>query len=320
MTAFVREHMAKGYKAEELQSRLRLFDNYLVRVGHKNLYIVKSDYDKWLDSRCEIRQTTLYKEIGIILRFLIYMCKLGHECYIPRLPKKPHSNFVPYIYSKEDMEKIFKIADSLRLKVRFKGSIMIVIPVLLRFLYSTGCRIGEALAIKNRDLDFNRHTAILNETKNGCQRLLPINPSLDVVLKQYIYHRNMMPVKGVDDPDSPLFVSGRGTSPAQCTIYEYLQRIIKKADILYKGNHEGPNIHGIRHTACVHAMADMVHEGKDIYCALPILSAFMGHKNMEDTETYIHLTQEIYPDLLGMDKSIMSGINNVIARAIINNN
>jgi integrase len=34
---------------------------------------------------------------------------------------------------------------------------MFAIPALCRLLYSTGIRIGEALAIKNEDIDFENH-------------------------------------------------------------------------------------------------------------------------------------------------------------------
>lgn len=40
-----------------------------------------------------------------------------------------------------------------------------------------------------------------------------------------------------------------------------------------------------------------VRSGRDIYCLLPILSVFMGHKNLAGTEHYVRLTSEIFPEL-----------------------
>ena len=310
----------KGYKYSALQSTLRSFDNYLLEIKHANAYFMKSDYDKWLATLSEHHSATVYSKISVLSRFFRYMCILGHECYIPRLPKKPARNFVPYIYSMDEMENIFKVADSLTMKRKYHKSIIIIMPALLRLLYSTAIRIGEALSITNRDIDFAGHVITLNDTKNGCQRLAPLNSTMEAVLKQYILYRNRMPVKGLENPDSPLFVSGIGRSPARCTVYDRFQKIIKKAGILYKGGNQGPNIHGIRHTSCVHSMIKMVHKGKDMYCCLPALSAFMGHKHVIDTEIYIHLTKEMYPELIEMDLSVTSSIGHVIARAIITDN
>jgi integrase len=129
-----------------------------------------------------------------------------------------------------------------------------------------------------------------------------------------------MPITGLENPDSPLFVSGTGKSPDYAAVYENFHHIIMKAGILYKGGNQGPNIHGIRHTCCVHAMRKMIHKGKDMYCCLPVLSTFMGHKHVLDTEMYIHLTKDMYPELMEMDKSVTSSISTIIARSLITEN
>ena len=61
-----------------------------------------------------------------------------------------------------------------------------------------------------------------------------------------------------------------------------------------------------RHTFAVHSLMRQVRNGADIYCTLPILSVFLGHKKLSDTETYVRLTQEMYPDVLKLESSITS--------------
>ena len=56
----------------------------------------------------------------------------------------------------------------------------------------------------------------------------------------------------------------------------------------------------------------------DMYCCIPILSTFIGHKQVSDTQQYIRLTQEVFPSILEKDRSINRSIANVIAYAIIN--
>ena len=55
--------------------------------------------------------------------------------------------------------------------------------------------------------------------------------------------------------------------------------------------------HDLRHTFAVHSLMKQVRSGRDIYCILPILSVFMGHKTLAGTEHYVRLTSEMFPEL-----------------------
>jgi hypothetical protein len=41
----------------------------------------------------------------------------------------------------------------------------------------------------------------------------------------------------------------------------------------------------------------MVSAGKDVYCALPVLSTYLGHSSLEATERYVRLTSDCFPDV-----------------------
>lgn len=51
-------------------------------------------------------------------------------------------------------------------------------------------------------------------------------------------------------------------------------------------------------------MVKLVKEGKDIYCVMPYIAAYMGHKRLESTNNYLRLTQEIHPDIIKATKAI----------------
>jgi site-specific recombinase XerD len=42
----------------------------------------------------------------------------------------------------------------------------------------------------------------------------------------------------------------------------------------------------------------MVRQGMDLYCALPILSTYLGHASITATERYVRLTEEAYPGIM----------------------
>lgn len=59
-------------------------------------------------------------------------------------------------------------------------SIRFVMPALLRFLFSTGVRIGEALSLRKEDVKLDLRIAVLRDTKNGKERLLPFSESMEM--------------------------------------------------------------------------------------------------------------------------------------------
>jgi integrase len=126
------------------------------------------------------------------------------------------------------------------------------------------------------------------------------------LLQQYEEHRNKMPLAEVLSPDSFFFISPMGKPLAACTVLRWFKKVLKKCRIPYLGDGKGPRIHDLRHTAATHSLIKMVEAGMDIYCALPILSVFLGHKTINGTEQYVRLTQEMYPEILKMEQSVTS--------------
>lgn len=62
--------------------------------------------------------------------------------------------------------------------------------------------------------------------------------------------------------------------------------------------------HCARHTFAVHSLHKLVTSGEDIYSVMPVLSKFLGHKDLRGTERYVRLTHEIYPEI----NNIMSAL------------
>lgn len=316
ISAFIDEKIALGYKALNQKSTLKQFDVFLMQKGHSIEYISKSLYDEWLTTIPHVSSATKRIKNGTMIQFCQYMCSIGIECYIPRrLPLK--SEFIPHIFTRDELDRIFKIANELQCKQYQAGTSLMIIPALLRLLFSTGIRIGEALSLKNEDIDFNRHVIILNKTKNGNQRLAPINASLESVLKQYLYYRNKIPISSLTTNGAYFFITHQGKKCTGNCVRVWFREILKKADIPYRGRKEGPRIHDFRHTAAIYALQQLTDLGKDPYCSLPILSVFMGHTSIQNTEYYLRLTQEMFPAILEQDAVITASIQNVISRSLL---
>jgi integrase len=176
---------------------------------------------------------------------------------------------------------------------------MFCIPVILRLLYSTGLRISEALSLRNRDVEFDRKYIHIRKTKNGSERIVPINDELETALKQYISYRNRMPVKLLNLPDGFLFVKPDGTHCQAQSVYKWFRTLLSGCNIPHIGNHHGPRVHDIRHTFAVHSLVQMARNGHDVYSGLPIISTCLGHKSLSATEQYVRLVEAMYPELIG---------------------
>ena len=297
---------ACGYDVLRTKWILLELDRFFVAEGIKELHIKKVHIEKWRTTRINDSTRTLYNKYSVWSQFCRYMCHIGIECFIPRLPKEPACGFTPYIFSHEQIKKIFQTCDELRIYDRHMHVNILVIPALIRLLYSTGLRISEALSIRNADLDLTEGVICIKKTKNGEQRLAPLTESMMEVLKEYIVARNKMPVTGVNLPNSFLFVSLTGKPCVSGSIYNWFRKILERCNIPHTGNHHGPRVHDLRHTCAVHAMIKMCEDGLDFYCALPLLSTFMGHKSLSATEQYLRLTAEMYPGLINQQQELCS--------------
>ena len=305
-SSFLEMKKTMGFGLIKFQWIFLEFDKFFLMTSTTDVHISREQITAWRETRINDKNRTLYDKYSILRQFCLYLCHLGHECYIPRLPKQNWPPFIPYIFTHTEMESIFKVSNRLTLQNRNMNSILIAMPALLRFLYSTGVRIGEVLSVKNEDVDFVRQRIVLKRTKNQMERLIPLNPSLLEVLKQYRVYRDKIPIHGISAPKAFFFVSTVGKPLHRSSVYSWFRKILKKCGIPFQGNHQGPRIHDIRHTCAVHSLIKMVREDVDIYCALPILSVFLGHKSIKGTETYVRLTQEMYPDVIRMERSITS--------------
>lgn len=319
MGSYLKEARSCGHIAFDLQYSFVSIDRFFMRYDANKSFVDKEMYEAWFRTLDGYKSTTIYQYVSVFRRLLLYISSLGMECYIPRLPKSKSRELLPKVFSDEEMTRIFKACDSMRCKEHHSESIMIAIPALMRLLYSTGIRVGEALAIKNKDVDFAKHVITLQHTKNGSQRLAPINATLEAVLRQYILYRGKIPVENLNSPDGFLFVSSLGRPIRRNIVLRYFHNISQVAGVPYIGNYQGPRIHDIRHTACVHSMRKLVADGMDIYCSLPMLSVFMGHKKVLDTEYYLRLTADMYPEVLQLDSSVSANVKEVIRSAVNQN-
>ena len=295
---FVGLKKSLGYKYEKEERILYAFDQFILDQGYTSPGLTKEISDQWADRRHNEAELTIYGKVIVVKQLAEYVRDQGINTYVPQLPKYPGCTFIPYIYSHEEMNAIFRACDSLKMRCRSVYSCLLIMPCLLRLLYGTGIRISEALSLKNKDVNISGRCLTLIDTKNGKDRLVPMSDSLTAVCKDYLEHRDKLPISVLKRENEPFFISLNGGVCKHDTVYRRFRKVLEIAGIHFTGNRKGPRIHDIRHTFACHSFLKLSDEGVDLYCSWPYLSTYLGHQSLESTERYIRLTSQMYPELL----------------------
>ncbi len=284
-----------GFKMEDTEERLRRFDRLTITRKETSIGISRELFEQWSIPFPEESDTNRYHRISILRQFSSYLQMVGYRSYIPKLPKY-RSTFIPHIFTKSEIASIFQASDKLFLKRKYMYSQVGVMPTLLRMLYSTGLRVGEALSLRHRDVDLGRGYLVLRTCKNGQERVVPLSTSLVEVCKDYYTYKQKQLID--TGSDAYFFTALNGSRCLPVTVYEHFRSVLYKAGISHKGRGKGPRLHDLRHTFCVNALVKMSEAGMDLYCSMPVLSTYVGHQSIEATNKYVRLTSEMYPDLL----------------------
>lgn len=230
---------------------------------------------------------TQARRITYVRELSRYMVDKGYPAYIypEQSIHKEEKAFVPYIFTDEEIQNIFQVVDSLPKNRRYPYYHFIY-PVLVRILYSCGLRVSEALMLKIKHFNAPEETILIEKSKNR-SRIVPLSQSMSVVLLRYLTNR----FGDNPDPERYIFEAPDGNNYSRHTVRCVVRNIFKKAGIPVEIAIPHPNVHSFRHSHAVTAMGKMQKGGMDLYCMLPLLSSFLGHKGVRETERYLRLSQ-----------------------------
>ncbi len=293
---FIDLKLKLGLTYRSFSSIFNQLDLVAEKSKETSLGITKEFARKWSERLPNEGEFYRYRRVRLLAQFSSYLCDLDIKSFIPKLPQYPKRTFVPYIYSQKEVGLLFKICDELRLQKAAMKSCTICFPALIRFLYSTGLRISEALALKNEDVNLEETYLIVKDNKNGRERLIPMSLSLADVLREYVSYRDRNALRKTRT--GYFFVKLNGKKCDCSVIHAKFKECLKKTGIPYIGKGQGPRLHDLRHTFAVNSLSGMAEAGIDLYASLPTLSNYLGHQTIDSTNHYVRLTSNMYPGLL----------------------
>lgn len=275
---------------------LHSFDQHLVKRGRKEKCITEDDVSSWVQPMYNLlSRNTIAGKIRTLRSFLTYIQTAGFKVYIPSYPKI-QDTYVPYLFSDSDIEKIFSVADSVKLR---KGTYRhLGLPMLLRMLYSCGFRLNELLSIQIGDIDFQADTILLRNTKNEKQRIVPMHTALSEILYRYCLAMNLL-----NSSKNFLFPSQNFEQHISCrAVEEWFEKLLKETGLYVRNKkHErGRCLHCFRHLFAIKSFAQAEHIGQSTADSIPYLSIYMGHSNLNETEKYLKFSSDIFPEHTSM--------------------
>ena len=247
----------------------------------------------WL-APCESRgPNTRRARYHLLRRFCRFLAKHRPGTFVPgeslrprgRLPKRPH------IYSREEVRLLLDGALSLRdwtsrhpCPIRSKTMHAVIL-----LLATSGLRISEPLHLTLQDADLKAGVLSIRQSKFRKSRLVPLSAGTLEVLRRYHELRVAMVSA---DLDEAFFVSGRGKAYSTGYVQAMFRDVAVKAGLRGpKGR--GPRLHDLRATFAVTRLLQWYRDGDNVMARLPLLSTYLGHACVSDTEVYLRVTTSL---------------------------
>ena len=204
-------------------------------------------------------------------------------------PKAPPSA-PPYVFSHEELRRLFDAID-----VSLMGALKLdaqTFRTLLLLLYGAGLRGREARHLTLADVDVSAAVLTIRNTKFYKSRLVPVGAQLAHVLKSYAAQRTR---RSLPEGKESCFLAYRDGSPLVArTVQGAFTRLLRAAGIRRTdAKRQSPRLHSCRHSFAVHRLTAWYRQGADVQRLLPVLSTYLGHKDLSGTQVYLSMTPEL---------------------------
>ena len=141
---------------------------------------------------------------------------------------------------------------------------------LITVLYRGGLRLGEALALKAKDIDLDRGTVTILHGKGDRRRTVGLDPGAVAIVQRWLERRRDrgLPANG------PVFCTLDGRPIKGSYVRTLLPRLAAKAGI-----EKRVHAHGLRHSHAFELAMEAV--------PMPIIQRQLGHTSLATTDRYL---------------------------------
>ena len=249
----------RGQSKSTLQNYIRRIAQFALHFEKLPEQIDEDEINEYLaalarDPKSPSRSS--FKHMVYGLRY--YYRLLGMNKKAIALPSLKNDTKLPVVLNRSELKELF-LAPTL-LKQR----------IVLTLIYSAGLRGQEVINLKISDIDFERMTIHIRQSKFKKDRIVPLSPTIAIGLKKYLKAENPH-IWLFNGKQADIKYSVRGLSWV-------MRENLKKTSIT-----KSVNLHSLRHTYATH----LLEEGLDIVT----LKNLLGHAEITTTMIYLHIAQ-----------------------------
>ena len=207
-----------------------------------------------LDPRSPSRSS--FKHMVYGLRY--YYRLLGENKRAIGLPSLKRGTMLPVILNRQELRQLFKAPTLLKHRI------------LLTLIYSAGLRGKEVINLKIADVDFERKTIHIRQSKYKKDRMVPLSDLMARGLEKYL---------AAEHPHEYLF---NGKEPDGRYSIKGLSWVMREA-LKKTGIKKEVNLHSLRHAYATHLLEDGLN--------IVTVKELLGHAEIATTMLYLHVAQ-----------------------------
>jgi len=280
-----------GFKLREAGHALLDFATFMEQ--QQASYITQKLALIWAQLPINVQPAHWAQRLGHVRGFARYRSSTDPRTQIPSPGLLPFQakRARPYLYSDEEIQRLLHAA--LNMPPHFKSCALLpwVYYCLFGLLFVSGLRLGEVRNLMLEDVDLETAVLTIRNAKFGKTRLIPLHASTCKVLADYItrrqHHWGERPVSAY------LFISSLGNQLDSSQVHRAFYKLSKQIGLRGESDSHGPRVHDFRHRFATNTLLNWYRSDQDPERLLPILSAFLGHVHVADTQWYLEGSPEL---------------------------
>jgi integrase/recombinase XerD len=288
---YLRMRRDLGFKLREAGKGLLDFVRFMER--RRALYITQSLALAWAQQPSHTQPAHWAQRLAFVRGFAQYRSATDPRTQIPAkglLPFRP-KRARPYLYSDKEIRGLLSAALAVPYHCERGKLRPWIYHCLLGLLSVSGLRVSEARNLEVQDVDLKAAILTIRGTKFGKTRLVPLHRSTCRVLAEYISRRNRhWRQRSVS---SYLFVSSSGHRLDGADIRRTFYALSRQIGLRGPFDSHGPRLHDLRHRFATEILVRWYRSNEDPERKLPLLSAYLGHVHVADTQWYLSGSPEL---------------------------
>jgi len=288
---YVHYRQALGCLMRTQQTDLFRFDRFVVEKGVRWPDLGTRLCLEFIE-QLDLSPSTINDTISALKGFFAYLerCQIMDDNPMAAITGRNIVPYIPYIFSEQDTRRLL---DAVNKQIRkdpkhyFRDYTLSMVVLLLA---GCGLRISEPVNLKLDQYHTGEGTIFIQNTKFGKDRLIPVPRSIMEQVSNYLAVRTRM----VGNQNNPYLFPGKHLFRIdRRAVYElFYQAVrdigIKQGKVILDHIRFGkPTPHCLRHSFAVNTLLRIKERGGSAQDALPVLAAYMGHKNYISTAVYL---------------------------------